>query len=459
MMETFDLNSIIYSEEHDIQSVMNGMNHTAKFTENKGFAIIVNKYGACVGVVTDGDLRNFLVKNESFKTPVAQVVNKEFISVSTNEDTNSILRKFERDILILPVLDEDKKPVGIIKYSQFSILQNSSQWIYRARVPGRISFSGGGTDMSSVFNENPTAVLSSTLNKFCTTSLMIRPDDKIHIYSKNLKLEYQADNLSKIGFGDELDLIKMAILKMKPSMGFNIEISSEIEIGTGLGGSSAAVVSVLSVLNELNNEKKLDDYEIANLAYQVERIDMGFAGGWQDQYATVFGGFNWIEFSSDGVLVHPLRVNEDVLLELDYNLLLFRVGNTRKSAEIHNDINTIQTNDKYFAEMLKNTINMKKSLLRGKVREFGDLLDYSWQLKTKMNSSVTNSFIEELYNSARNIGALGGKLLGAGQSGYLLIYSSPKYHEEIISTFADQCVMPNNFNFNPKGVEIWKTLI
>ena len=93
-METFELNSIIFLEDNDIQSVMDGMNHTAKFTENKGFAIIVNKNGACVGVVTDGDLRNYLVKNGSFKTPVAQVVNKEFISVSINEDTNSILRKF-----------------------------------------------------------------------------------------------------------------------------------------------------------------------------------------------------------------------------------------------------------------------------------------------------------------------------------------------------------------------------
>ena len=156
-------------------------------------------------------------------------------------------------------------------------------------------------------------------------SVITRDDKKVHITSKDLEINYISDSIDKIEYGDDLDLIKAAVKIMKPNFGFDLETFAEYEPGTGLGGSSAVVVAVLGALNYFRNENQLDLYQIADLAYQVERIDMKIQGGWQDQYATAFGGFNWIEFRKNEVLVNPLKLNRNTQLELEYNLMLFRL--------------------------------------------------------------------------------------------------------------------------------------
>ena len=120
---------------------------------------------------------------------------------------------------------------------------------------------------------------------------------------------------------------------MQPGFGLEVETYSEVEPGTGLGGSSALVVSVIGALNYFRNQRQLDIYQISDLAYQVERIDMDIKGGWQDQYSTAFGGFSWIEFGKDQVIVNPLLLRRETLLELEYNLMLFRIGMNRDSGK------------------------------------------------------------------------------------------------------------------------------
>ena len=140
--------------------------------------------------------------------------------------------------------------------------------------------------------------------------------------------------------------------------------------------------------------------------------------------------------------------------------MLFRVGASRKSSEIHQHIYakklTSVNREKFLRQMASNTKGIKKALLKGNVKEFGDYLHHSWMLKNTMNNNVSNKHINELYTIARDIGALGGKLLGAGRSGYLLLYASPLYQEKITEVFAERGVYKQNFNFNPNGVEIWK---
>ena len=225
----------------------------------------------------------------------------------------------------------------IYQYSKFIVSARTGQKIIRARVPVRVSYSGGGTDMSDYINKTTAAVLSSTINKYCTASVITRGDREIHISSKDLNLKYSANSLDEIEFGDDLDLIKAAIKIMEPRFGFNLETFAEFDPGTGLGGSSALVVSVIGALNYFRNEQQLDKYQLADLAYQVERIDMKIDGGWQDQYATVFGGFSWIEFRENEVLVNPIMLQRNTLLELEYNLMLFRVGENRSSSLIQSE--------------------------------------------------------------------------------------------------------------------------
>lgn len=455
------LNRIIFDENTTLKKILGRFNETAIFTENRGFAIITNKKYKCIGVVSDGDIRRKLLKGVSIDDPIKKAVNKNYSFVTLNDSYHKTLRQFDKDIANLVVLDNSEKPIDLYQYSKFIASARSDQRIIRARVPVRISFSGGGTDMSKYIDLKPTAVLSTTINKYCTSSVIVRDDNEIHINSKDLNIKYSAKNVNEIEFGDKLDLIKAAIKIMQPDYGFDLETFAEFDPGTGLGGSSTLVVSVLGALNYFRNDKQLDIYQLADVAYQAERIDMKIHGGWQDQYATAFGGFNWIEFHKNEVIVNPLLLRRETILELEYNLMLFRIGESRSSNNIQeNHIKEIEGNNNKldtFSEITELTKKMKDALLKGEIKTFGDLLHNSWLLKRKMNSSITNDLVDDSYNTAKDIGALGGKLLGAGGSGYLLVYASPLYHKKIRNALYKKGVIQENFKFENKGLEVWST--
>ena len=455
------LNRIIFQKEATLKEVLERFNETAIHTENSGFGIITDKDGRCIGVVSDGDIRRKLIEDISIDVSIKVAMNKEFSFVTKEDNSHKILRQFDNKVVNLPVLDNNGIPVDLYQYSNFVASSRSEQRIIRARVPVRMSYSGGGTDMSSFINDTPAAVLSSTINKYCTASIIVRDDKEIHITSKDLDLKYSSKNIHEIEYGDKLDLIKAAVKIMQPDFGFDLETFAEFEPGTGLGGSSAVVVSVLGALNYFRNEQQLDIYQLSDLAYQVERIDMKLEGGWQDQYATTFGGFSWIEFRKSEVVVSPLLLQRNTVLELEYNLMLFRLGGSRSSSKIQKshtrDIDKNSVKQKSFKEMIQLAVEMKESLLKGNVKHFADLLHKSWMLKIKMNNGVTNEFVEDCYNAAKELGALGGKLLGAGGSGYLLIYASPLYQKKIKSTLAKKGAIQEMFKFGKNGLEVWST--
>ena len=455
------LDRIIFHQDASIKDVLERFNETAIYTEGKGFAIITNNQNKCIGVVSDGDIRAKLVGGISIDSPIETTMNKTFVFVLENDSHHKVLRQFDKNIVNLPVLDQDRRLVDLYQYSKFVASSRAEQRIIRTRVPVRVSFSGGGTDMSSYIDKMPAAVLSSTINKYCTASVIIRDDDEIHIASKDLDLKYSANNLNEIEFGDDLDLIKAAVKIMQPNYGFDLETFAEFEPGTGLGGSSAVVVSVLGALNYFRNEQQLDIYQLSDLAYQVERIDSKIKGGWQDQYATTFGGFSWIEFRKNEVVVNPLVLQRNTLLELEYNLMLFRLGRNRSSSKIQEkhiqNIDSNEENLKSFTDMIELAVKMKEALLKGEVKTFADLLHESWLLKQEMNQGISNKFVRDCYNTARELGALGGKLLGAGGSGYLLIYSSPLYQKKIKTALEEKGARQELFKFSSVGLEVWST--
>jgi len=454
------LDKIIMNSDSTIREVLSRFKQTAGKTEGRGFAIIVNKRGKCIGVVSDGDIRSKLLKDVSIDMPIINAINKKFVYVKDGDNAHKVLRQFDKEIHNLPVLDNENRPIDLYRYSKFLASSRMEQRIIRARVPVRVSYSGGGTDMSKYINKKPTAVLSSTINKYCFASVIVRDDDEIHITSKDLGKKYSAKNFKNINFGDDLDLIKAAIKIMEPGFGFDLETYAEFEPGTGLGGSSAVVVAVIGALNYFRNDRQLDIYQVADLAYQTERIDMKIAGGWQDQYATTFGGFSWIEFRENEVLVNPLKLNRDTQLELEYNLMLFRLGGSRSSSKIqkiHIDKLNGEKNNISYKIMSDIALKMKEALLKGQVKIFADLLNESWEIKQKMNNGISNNLISDCYKTARGIGALGGKLLGAGGSGYLLIYSSPLYQNKIKSALMKKGAIPEPFKFSNNGLEVWST--
>lgn len=455
------LDKIIFDQDASLKSVLERFNETAVHTEKSGFAIIVDKKDKCIGVVTDGDIRRKLVDGISIDKPVKLALNRNFVYITKNDSAHKALRQFDKNIYNLPVLDQDGRPVDLYQYSKFVASTHSESRIIRSRVPVRVSFSGGGTDMSSYINQTSAVVLSSTINKYCTASVKVRDDNEIHIRSRDLGLKYFANNIADIKFGDELDLIKAAIKIMEPDYGMELETFAEFEPGTGLGGSSAIVISVLGALNYFRNEQQLDIYQIADVAYQVERIDMQIYGGWQDHYAISFGGFSLIEFRQNEVIVNQLKLQRDILLELECNLMLFRLGKQRNSGHIQKkfikDIKSNRKNLVYFSEMSQLTIQMKEALLKGELKKFGLLLHDSWTLKRKINNKVTNEMVEDCCNTAKSLGSLGGKLLGAGESGYLLLYASPIYQKQIKDALFEKGAVQETFKFSQEGLEVWST--
>ena len=243
--------------------------------------------------------------------------------------------------------------------------------------------------------------------------------------------------------------------------GFTLRLHADAPWGTGLGSSSTHIVAVLGVFSHWLR-LGLTDYELAEMAFQLERVDIGQAGGRQDQYSATFGGFNFIEFGENGTMVSPLLVENAVLHELHYRLLLCSLGRTRRSSEILEDqINLYVTNNSNTVEALHNqkriAYEMKTALLTGNVNDMGSLLHVGWLEKRRVSSLVSNSLIDDVYEDARGHDALGGKVLGAGGGGHMLFLCSEEgkvqLHQRLVSRGLE-CV---GFAFDPNGLTVWES--
>ncbi len=334
--------------------------------------------------------------------------------------------------------------------------------IIRSKAPLRISFAGGGTDVSPYVEERGGVVLSTTIDKYAYASLGFRDDKNITVQSLDYDImaKYHVDD--ELLYDGELDLVKAVLKNMcnGNDRGLDFFMHSDAPPGSGLGSSSTVVVALIGLIQRWNH-LPLTNYDIAELAYHIERVDLGIKGGMQDQYAAVFGGFNFIEFNESAVIVNPLRIEPDVLNELQYSLLLCYTGRTRLSGNIINTQvdNYVRGEAEVLAamdELKAITIDMKNALLQGRLNDFGALLNEAWINKKKMASQITTSTIDVMYDAARKHGALGGKILGAGGGGYLLVYC-PFDRKHIIAEQLEKLggqVVEFTFDFH--GLQTWE---
>lgn len=332
--------------------------------------------------------------------------------------------------------------------------------IYRAKAPLRISFSGGGTDVPPYPEMRGGVVLSATIDKYAYTSLIPTKNEN-EIIAESLDYDIVAKyNLdSGIIYDGELDLVKATLKCMKVTGGIRLFIHSDAPPGTGLGSSSTMTVCLIGVIKEYL-QKPMTPYEIADMAYFIERKELKISGGLQDQYAATFGGFNFIEFYKESVIVNPLKIDRRTLNELEYHLILAYTGGTRLSAKILDEqIKGYKEEKKDVMESLDElkrvTIEMKNALLTRKLDNFGELLHEGWLNKKKLASGISNPHIDDLYETARKNGALGGKLLGAGGGGYLLIYCPFEKKHIISRELEKKGAQVVKFNFELRGLQTW----
>jgi D-glycero-alpha-D-manno-heptose-7-phosphate kinase len=264
-------------------------------------------------------------------------------------------------------------------------------------------------------------------------------------------------------YDGRLDLVKAAVRRSigDRATGFDLFLHSNAPVGSGLGASSAMAVCLIGLL-QAHQGVVMEDYEVAHAAYVLEREDMGILGGLQDHYAATFGGFNFIEFGAEHVLVNPLRVPPDVVHELEHNLLLCYTGRTRMSDHIIDDQTArfVSGDAKALAglEAQRNLAHdMKSLLLRGKLADFGALLDEAWMSKQALSDRISTPYIDEAYAAAREAGALGGKVTGAGGGGYMLFYCEFDKRHLVAEALIKLGMVVTEVGFDSGGLTTWRT--
>lgn len=328
----------------------------------------------------------------------------------------------------------------------------------RARVPLRVSFAGGGTDVMPYPAERAGCVLSTTIDMYAFASLHPRPEPDYRVFTDDGDAHYETPE--DLVFDGHFDLVKACLRHLAPATGLDLHLFCDAPPGSGLGSSSALVVAMLAAVAE-HTHTPLTPYELAHRAYRVERKDLRQAGGMQDQYACTFGGFNCIEFFDENrVVVNPLRISPDVQNELHSSLLLCYTGMTRKSGGIlRRQVDgyvSRRTESVDALERIKHlTLDLKEALLTGDLEWFAETLDESWQAKRRLTEGITNDRIDDLYRVGREAGAVAGKLLGAGGGGYLLLFCPFQLRARVTQAMERAGARVVNFHFEEQGVQTW----
>jgi D-glycero-alpha-D-manno-heptose-7-phosphate kinase len=304
--------------------------------------------------------------------------------------------------------------------------------------------------------------LNATIDNYAWGSLRPLEDGRIRIESVDLGILLDCPADRELELDGQLDLVKATIqrLQARNSKGFEVFLHTDAPPGSGLGSSSALIVGLVGLVKEFKN-LALTEYEIAHLAWLIEREDLQIKGGHQDQYAASFGGFNFIEFYGDRVIVNPLRIHQDTVNELEHNLLLCFTGRTRRSDRIIED-QTRRFEAKQAAtlqalrEQKQLATDMKNALLRRQLDDFGDLLHSAWESKKSLSPKISNDAIDEMYEAGRRCGALGGKITGAGGGGYMLMYCEFEKKHKVADALRRLGAVPTEFAFESRGLQTWR---
>lgn len=343
--------------------------------------------------------------------------------------------------------------------------------LYRSKAPFRLGIAGGGTDVSPYSDIYGGAVLNVTIDRFAHATIRPTDDGKIRLVHINdhIVMEYEA--AASIPAEGALTLqcgiYNSIVRRFNGGRPLSFELTTQMDVpsGSGLGTSSTLVVAILGAFVEWL-KLPLGKYDIASLAYEIERIELGMAGGRQDQYAATFGGVNFMEFrDGERVIVNPLSLPDSTLNEWAMNTVLLFTNKRRESARIieeqmanvkKNNNNSVEAMHKVKAEAFR----IKNCLLRNDLRELGPALNTSWVNKKKMAGGISNDFIDNLYESAMAAGATGGKISGAGGGGFMFFYcpENTRYAvEEALTGLAIGEIY--DFEFCKEGLTTWTVQI
>tara|TARA_B110000438_G_scaffold302276_1_gene359487 strand:+ start:1018 stop:2031 length:1014 start_codon:yes stop_codon:yes gene_type:complete len=324
--------------------------------------------------------------------------------------------------------------------------------------PVRISFAGGGTDLPEFYENHGGHVISSTINQFTYSVIQPRIDKSFQSFSPDFQKHYKPTAFNKISIEDGTEISASVIKFLKYKKGLNVILFSDVAAGSGLGASSSLAVNLVNIINYLKKEKWSKE-RTAETAYDIGRKILHWPIGKQDEYIASFGGFNFITFKKNKISVQPIKLKKSSKKELEENLLLFFLGDTRNSSKIlTNQIEKIKNKKSETLDSLlyvKNlALDMNNSLKKSDLSNFGDLLHKGWIAKKCFSSDITNKKIDKIYEKALKTGALGGKLTGAGGGGHMLFYCEKNKQKALINSMKKVGVNQIHFKFYEHGPKI-----
>lgn len=336
----------------------------------------------------------------------------------------------------------------------------------KARAPLRIGLAGGGTDVAPYCRQHGGYVLNTTIDRYVYSIIELQKNG-ISFFSSDKQCKTTFNNIKEIDLNSLNILLHATYLHMVNNYNNGKQINMILTTfcdsppGSGLGTSSTLVVSMVKAFSDLLS-LNLNEHDIAQIAYKIERIECSLLGGKQDQYSATFGGFNFIEFKkSDEVEVNCLDIPNDVIRELESSLLLFFTGVSRDSDKIIlNQSNNMKNNDSEAMEALhkikEEAKNMKDNLLVGNFDGIVNSMQIGWENKKKSASVISNPLIEEIYTAAVNAGALAGKVSGAGGGGFMVFFVSTENRMSVINRLLEFNGQISNTHFTNKGAITWK---
>jgi D-glycero-alpha-D-manno-heptose-7-phosphate kinase len=337
--------------------------------------------------------------------------------------------------------------------------------IIRSKAPLRLGLAGGGTDVAPYSDLYGGAILNATISMYAYATIQPRNDRKIILNSidKNTRKEHKSvlrlepDEQFKLAKGIYNRIMKDFI---KKPLSFELTTFVDAPAGSGLGTSSTLVVAILGAFVEWL-QIPLGEYDLAHLAYEIERLDLNMAGGKQDQYAATFGGVNFMEFfKEDKVIVNPLRIKPVYLNELAFNLVLYNTETSRLSSKIieNQTKNILNKNDVTLEathKLKQQAVRMKEAILKGELNKIGEILDYGWQNKKLMAKGITNPLIDGIYQTAMDNGATGGKISGAGGGGFIFFYCPDNTRSKVIEALKKFGGESKRYEFTTQGLTTW----
>lgn len=338
--------------------------------------------------------------------------------------------------------------------------------IIRSRAPLRLGLAGGGTDVSPYSDRFGGHVLNVTIDKYAYATIVPREDGKVEFIAADTDCNWTGSALPVLDRVAGLDLHAGVYNRIVRDfnhgepIAISVTTHSEAPPGSGLGSSSTMVVALVHAFCELL-ALPLGEYEIAHLAYEIERVDLGMAGGKQDQYAAAFGGLNFMEFYGDRVIVNPLRIKANIKAELESSLVLFYTGVSRESARIiaaqaAGVTSNVQKSVDALHRVKEEATLMKEAVLKGDIEALASSMRTGWESKKQTADTISNASIDRIYDAAIAAGALAGKVSGAGGGGFMMFFADPARRPNVMRELAKFNGQVFTCNFTESGAQSWR---